>query len=149
MARLGLAALACYAVHAGYHLARGHPEDLLWACHLGAALIGVGILARAATLNGIGLLFVAFGTPLWLLYLSSGGEFLPTSLLTHVGGLVIGLFGVRRLGMPAGVWWRAVTALAGLILLCRLITPAQANVNVAFAVPSAWQKSFSSHPAYL
>ncbi len=146
---LGVAALACYAAHGGFHLYHGRPEDLLWACHLGAALVGVGLLARSPAVNAVGVSFLALGTPLWLLDLAAGGEFFPTSLLTHVGGLLIGLYGVRRLGVPAGVWWKSAAALAGLILLSRLVTPERANVNVAFAVPPPWDKTFPSHAAYL
>jgi hypothetical protein len=149
MTRLGLLALVCYAVHGGFHVAHGRPLDLLWACHLGAALVGIGLLGRSATVNAIGTLVLAVGTPLWLLELASGGEFLPTSLLTHVLALAIGLYGVRRLGMPAGAWWKAVVATLALILLCRLVTPASANINVAHSVPPPWRETFPSHSAYL
>jgi hypothetical protein len=76
-------------------------------------------------------------------------EFNPTSCFTHVGGLVLGLYGTYRLGMPNGVWWKAVAVLAGLIGLCRLTTPTSANVNVAFAIPSGWEGQFASHRTYL
>lgn len=165
MAKYGAAALACYSAHAIFHLINGRPEDLLWACHLGAALVGIGLLVAAgsgiraassvglsvcgAMLNGIGTLFLILGTPLWLMDLAGGGVFYPTSSLTHLGGLAIGLYGVRRLGMPRGVWWKAIAAMIGLILLCRLVTPPQSNVNVAFAVYASAAKIFSSHLVYL
>ena len=149
MARLGWAALLCYAIHGGYHLLHGRPEDLLWACHLGAVLVGVGLLLSAPAVNGIGTLFLCLGLPLWLLDLAGGGVFHPTSCLTHVGGLAVGLYGVRRLGMPGGTWWRATAVLAALILVFLLATPARANVNVAFAVQPGWEGVFPSHPVYL
>jgi len=122
---------------------------LLWSCHLGAALVGIGLLSSSATTNGIGLLFLCMGTPLWMMDLAGGGEFYPTSSLTHVGGLAIGLYGARRLGLPSGAWWKAVVALITLILICRLVTPPRANVNVAFAIYPGWEKVFSSHLVYL
>jgi len=149
MAKLGLAALGCYAMHAAFHLIHGRPEELLWSCHLGAALVGVGLLCSSATTNGIGLLFLCMGTPLWLMDLAGGGEFYPTSCFTHLGGLAIGLYGARRLGMPSGVWWKAVVALVTLILVCRLVTPPRANVNVAFAIYPGLEKVFPNHPVYL
>jgi len=149
MAKLGLAALGCYAIHAGFHIFNGRPEEVLWMCHLGAALVGVGLLSSSAATNGIGTLFLCVGTPLWVMYLAGGGEFYPTSCFPHLGGLAIGLYGVRRLGLPSGTWWKAVVALMTLILICRFVTPAQANVNVAFAVYSGLEKVFPSHPVYL
>ncbi len=149
MAKFGLAALGCYAIHAGFHILSGRPEEALWMCHLGAALVGIGLLRASATASGIGTLFLCMGTPLWVAYLAGGGEFYPTSCFPHLGGLAIGLYGVRRLGLPSGSWWKAVAALVVLILLCRLVTPPHANVNVAFAIYPGWEKVFPSHPVYL
>jgi hypothetical protein len=148
-AQFGVAALVCYAIHATFHLIHRRPEDLLWACHLGAAVVGIGLLSSSATINGIGLLFLCMGTPIWLMDLASGGEFYPTSCFTHLGGLAIGLYGARRLGLPSGTWWKAVLALITLILVCRLVTPERANVNVAFAVYAGLEKVFPSHLIYL
>src|SRR6185295_17432109 len=148
-AKFGVAALVCYAIHATFHLVHGRPEDLLWACHLGAAVVGVGLLSSSATINGIGLLFLCMGTPIWLMDLAGGGEFYPTSCFTHLGGLAIGLYGARRLGLPSGTWWKAVVALITLILICRLVTPERANVNVAFAIYAGLEKVFPSHLVYL
>lgn len=149
MAKFGIAALGCYAVHAAFHLFHGRPEELLWACHLGAALVGIGLLCSSIAMNGIGTLFLCVGMPLWVMYLAGGGEFYPTSCFPHLGGLAIGLYGIRRLGVASGIWWKAVVAFIALILVCRLVTPARANVNVAFAIYPGWEKVFASHPVYL
>ena len=145
----GIAALGCYAVHAGFHLLHGRPEDLLWVCHFGAALVGVGLLASSATVNGIGTLFLCLGTPLWLMDLAGGGDFYPTSCFTHLGGLAIGLYGVWWLRIPSSTWWKTVGALVALILVCRLVTPPRANVNVAFAMYAGAEKIFPSHLVYI
>lgn len=145
----GFAALGCYAIHGAFHLLNGRPAELLWMCHLGAAIVGVGLLKSSPTLNGIGTLFLCVGTPLWVMYLAGGGEFYPTSCVPHIGGLAIGLYGVRRLGIRAGTWWQAVLSLIALILICRLVTPPAANINVAFAVYAGVEKIFPSHPIYL
>lgn len=149
MRKFGLMALGCYAIHAGFHIVNGRPEEMLWMCHLGAALVGVGLLTLSSTINGIGTLFLCVGTPLWVMYLVGGGEFYPTSCFPHLGGLAIGLYGVCRLGVPSGTWWKAVVALLTLILVCRLITPSRANVNVAFAIYPGWERVFPSHLVYL
>jgi hypothetical protein len=146
---LGIAAVACYAIHAAAHLVRGEWYDLFWACHVAALLVGGGLLARSAATNSVGVLLGLMGLPLWLADLAAGGEFYPTSVLTHVVALCIGLYGVFRLGMPRGSWWRATLVLVGLIGLCRLATPAGPNVNVAFAIQHGWESHFASHASYL
>jgi hypothetical protein len=144
----GALALAFYAIHAGHHLLRGHPEDLLWACHLGAVCVGVGLLARLPAVNAVGFLWLATGDALWLLDLASGGEFIPTSLFTHGGGLALGALGLARFGMPRHSWWRAMLAFLVLQQLCRFTAPPQANVNLAHAVWSGWEEVFPSTIGY-
>jgi len=144
----GLLGLAFYAAHGTVHVLRGHPEDLLWVCHLASLAVGIGWLSSSPTANAIGVMWLSFGLPLWALDLATGGEFFPTSALTHVGGLALGVLGVRRFGMPPGAWWKAILALAAVQQLCRWTTPVEANVNLSRAVWKGWERAFPSYPAY-
>jgi hypothetical protein len=144
-----LIAIACYCVHAGVHLERGEPQDLLWACHVAALLVGFGLIFGSATLNAIGLLWSCFGTPLWILYLATGGELITVSFLTHGAALIAGAIGIRRLGMPRGAAWKAMAAFMLLWIATRALTPPPANVNLAFSVYEGWQRYFPSYPIYL
>jgi hypothetical protein len=146
---LGLLSLASFAVHAWHFVVRRQEANLLWFCHLAALAVGVALLARAPTWNAIGLLWLCVGIPCWLLYLASGGELMAGSVLTHGVGFGAGLFGVRRLGLPAGAWWKAVLALALVFALTRAVTPPAANVNLAFAIWPGWETWFPSHVAYI
>jgi hypothetical protein len=139
-------ALALYAVHAAYHLRDGHPEHLLWACHLAAVFVGVGLLRASPRLNAIGFLWLVIGNALWLLDLAGGGEFIPTSRGTHVGGLALSLIALARLGMPRHAWWQAAAVFLLLQQLTRWLSPAGANVNVAFRVWDGWEGHFPSYP---
>jgi hypothetical protein len=145
---LGVLALAGTAIHWAYHLVHQRPWDLLWACHLAAALIGIGCLLDWPPGVGIGVLWLCVGVPLWVLGLATGDEFAPTSILTHVGGMAIGLIYVGYRGMPVGSWWQAILALIALQQLCRWVTPADKNVNMAFAVYQGWETWFPSYLWY-
>jgi len=131
---LGALGIAFYAGHAGRRALLGHPEHLLWMCHVAALLVATGLLAEAAVLNAVGTQWLVTGVPLWLADLAAGGEFFPTSVLSHVGGLLLGLVGLRRLGVPRGTWWKSAVLLAALTLLTRALTPASENVNLGFSV---------------
>jgi len=144
----GAVAILCYGIHAAFHLSRGEPQDLLWACHIAALLVGLGLLFRSAELNATGLLWSSFGTALWILDLATGGEWIPTALLTHVGALAFGILGVRQLGMPRHAAFKATAAFVPLWALTRAVTPAWANVNVAFSVYQGWERTFTSYPPY-
>ena len=145
---LGAAAVCFYAAHAGQYVVRRQPEHALWICHLGALLVGIGFLTRQSALNAVGTLWLIVGLPLWLYDLTAGGEFVPTSVLTHVGGLVIGLIGARRLGVPRGLWWKVVLGMVPVCAASRWLTPPSSNVNLAHHVYPGFESAFSSHALY-
>ncbi len=149
---MGGAAIAGYASHATYHFLQGTPQDALWSCHLAAVLVGVGLIGGSATLNAAGLLCQLIGLPMWLLYLFSGEPFIPTSVLTHVLGPILGIIGARALGFPRSAWLVALGFVAALMIVTRLVTPAEANVNLAFgpmAGLSLWSVGGAAHWALL
>lgn len=146
---LGSLAILFYAVHGAYHWQQGVPQNMLWACHLGALLVGLGLLLHSANLNGTGFLWLSVGTCMWLFGLAVDVPFLPTSMLTHVGGLAIGLWGVRRLGLPAGVAWKALAGLALLHLISRGLNPPGRNINMAREIASGLESWFPSHAMFL
>jgi hypothetical protein len=131
---LGLLGVLLYVGHAGRRALLGHPEHLLWMCHVGALLVATGLLAQAATVNAIGTHWLVVGLPLWLADLARGAEFFPTSILTHVGGLLLGLIALRALGVPRGAWWTSAVALVALAAASRALTPADDDVNLAFTM---------------
>ncbi|MSP63764.1 MAG: hypothetical protein EXR72_26140 [Myxococcales bacterium] len=143
---LGAAALAGAVIHGSIHLARGEPEEWLWACNLATWMIGLGLLLRAPMPVAIGTMWLAVGLPLWVIDLLAGGELIPASVFIHPIALCLGLVGVRRLGLPPGAWWRALLTLAALHLACRLFTTPAANINAAVQVGRAWDRLF---PTYL
>jgi hypothetical protein len=148
MRALGIVAFVCYGIHAAVHLHRGQPYDLLWGCHIAVLLVGCGLLLPNATLNAIGFLWSCLGIPLWLLDLTTGGEFMPTSTLTHIGAFALGLAGVRKLGMPRFASMKALATFAMLWVVCRVVTPPAANINLAFRVHSGWDVYFPSYALY-
>jgi hypothetical protein len=140
-------ALACFALHAAVLLRRDETPHVLWACHVATLLIGAGLMAGAPPPVAIGVSWLSVGTPAWLVDLARGAEQIPTSALTHLGGLALGVLGVRVLGWPRGVWWKAFLVLVGLVLFCRLATPASENVNMAFRVWDRWGTPMPSFAA--
>lgn len=147
--RFAAAALTFYAIHAGYHAARGHWEDALWACHLANLVIAAGFLFDVPRALGVGFMWTLIGNAMWVLYLVEGGELMPTSLLTHVGGLVLAFIGRSRQGIPRGTWQVATMGLVATQALARLVTPPEANVNVAWRAFGNWDEVVPSYPLYL
>lgn len=144
----GLVAYALYALHAAYFLYNGRPGNLLWGCHMAALGVGTGLLLRSPVFNGLGVLSLVFGTPLWVLDFATGGEFLPTSMGTHLGGLALGIAGVRSLGIPRFTWVKLVGLTAALMYLSYLVTPVAENVNLCQGPPKGWEEIFPGYPVF-
>ena len=140
--------LAFFCAHAATYLRRGEGVEILWCCTVANLLVGAALLLGAARLNAIGVSWLVFGDGLWLIGLLAGAPLLATSLLTHLGGLLVGLLAVRRLGWPRRTPLWALGALMGLQLVSRLATPAARNINLAFAIPAGFEGWYPSYPVY-
>jgi len=145
---LGSAAIVFYGVHGLTWLQRGVPANLLWTCHLGCLLVGIAALAELSAFNAVGVLWLVLGNILWCINLAGGGEFICTSQLTHLGGLLIGLWYARRAGFPGSSWLKALAGLAALHVLSGFVTPARENINLAFRVFEGWEKIFPNFQVY-
>ncbi|MCP4133722.1 MAG: hypothetical protein GY754_22325 [bacterium] len=141
----GISAIVFYGIHAGYLIMNSQAYHVLWICHLGCLLVGIGVLTQNRYVNAIGFMWLVFGVPIWGINIAATGKFMTTSTLTHCGGIIIGLGGIGGSGMLRRSWILAVLGMIGMGVLCRIITPAEANVNLAFAVWQGWEKYFPSH----
>ena len=145
---LAALALAFFCVHAGRHALAGHAHEALWSCTLSNALIGLGLLRAWSLPAAIGVCWLCMGNLTWLADLALGGELLATSLLTHIGGLTVGVLGLRGLGWPRHAWLWSAAAMLALQELSRLVTPPAANVNLAFSVYTGWERVYPSYRVF-
>lgn len=145
----GSAALGFYAAHLWHWTRERKLENALWACHLGCLFVGLGWVATWPMANAVGLLWLIPGIFLWSLYLIGGGLFMWTSLLIHAGGNLLGIWGVIRFGIPAGVWWRAGLGFVALLLLSRRVSRESENVNFSIKVWTGWEGRFPSYRRYV
>ncbi|MCA9028421.1 MAG: hypothetical protein KDA86_24630 [Planctomycetaceae bacterium] len=144
---VGVAGVAFFAIYLIRRIQDGQVASALWACHLASLLTGTGILLRRPTFIGIGVLWLVVGIPLWCVYLAIGGAFRPASLLTHVGGLAVGVLGLKAIGMRSNLWWKAILVLLVLLAISRWLTPPELNVNLAFHFFHELRGSVSDHHA--
>jgi hypothetical protein len=141
---LGLAACGFFAAHALVQWHAGRPENLLWACHVAALCVGLGLLLQFAPLTAAGVLMLCVGIPLWMINLYFGGAFYPTSILTHIGGFAVGVIGLRTIGWRRHDWLWAVGIVGALLVASRACTAPALNVNLAFF---AWRNIFPEPPS--
>lgn len=146
---LGLLAISFYFVYTGYSYSKGTLSNALWVCHIGCLLVGLGLLSGIPQINASGFFLLVVGNFGWALYLLAGGELILPSTLTHIGGILIGVYGVYKLGIPKFTFLYAILGFALLQILARLTTGSSENVNLAFRIQEGWENYFHSHLAYL
>jgi hypothetical protein len=145
----GILAILLYLIHAGVLIHNSEPYHILWSCHLGCLLVGIGLLVPQPWLMSVGFLWLAMGVPLWILNVLTRNEIMWTSTLSHFGGIIIAVYGFRFVKMPPFCWAVSTAALIFLGIFSRLVTPQHANVNLSHAVWAGWEEYFPSYIRYL
>jgi hypothetical protein len=145
----GILAVIFYLFYAGHSYTKGTLSNAIWICHIGCLLVGLGLLSETSQMSATGFFLLVVGNFGWVLYLLAGGELILPSLLTHIGGILIGGFGIYKLGVPKFTFLYAVLAFALLQILARLTTNSSENVNLAFRIHESSEKYFPSYPVYL
>ena len=146
---LGGMAIVFYLAHSITWIYKESPANMLWACHLACLLIGIAAFVCSATLNAVGVLWLILGNVLWFIYLSTTGDFIFTSFLTHIGGLLLGLLMTKKVGFPSFSWLKAFLLFPVLQLFTYFITPEKENINLAFRIQDGWGSYFKSYWLYL
>ena len=145
----GTLAILFFLIHAGALVHSKEPYHIIWSCHLGCLIVGIGLLSRLPWVYAIGFFWLTLGVPLWLLNVLTHHEFMLTSTLSHIGGITIAVYGLKFLKLPRFAWAAATTGLMVLGIFTRRVTPPDANVNLAFAVWSGWEDKFPSYFWYV
>jgi len=141
-AALGLVPLVLFAAYFAMAWQRGRVADSLWMCHAANVLLSAGIFAQSARLAGIAVLWILIGLPLWAMDVWLTGETTVVSTASHLGGLAVGLYALRRLRLSSNPWLAALLVFMALRELCRWLTPAALNVNLAHAPYRGWEIAY-------
>ncbi len=142
---LGVLPLVFFMLHALADWRDGGWPHMLWMCIIGNLLIAFGIFLRVAHSIRIGVSWLLLGLGLWLWFVvAREGTTLP-SVLAHIGGLIVGLIAISRVGADAHTWLYASVWYIAIQQMCRMITPAELNVNIAHRVYDGLEDFFATY----
>src|SRR5262245_26972210 len=74
-------------------------SHILWMCNIGNLLFAVGLFVDNRRLMRVAIIWTIPGLIIWLIYVVFAWGVFFSSTLAHVGGLIVGLFVLRRIGM--------------------------------------------------
>ena len=142
---LGLLPLAFFTAHfihyatAGYDPSTPGTDNMLWMCNVGNLMLAIGLLLAQPWMIRLSTIWLIPGLPIWLFEVVRNGGWLFTSFLTHIGGMVVGLFALSRVRADKWSWAYALVWYVIAQVFSRLLTSPFWNVNVAHRVYDAYQ----------
>lgn len=113
-------------------------------CNVGNLLLAIGMFLDHRELIRAAAIWTIPGLGVWFWYVWLNGDTAASSTLAHVGGIVVGLFVLRRVRMDRIAWLYAFVWYLFMQIVSRLVTPAELNVNVAHHIQAGWEGAFSS-----
>jgi hypothetical protein len=142
---LGLLPLLFFTAQAVHYWRINQLGHMLWMCNIGNLLLAIGLLINRPVVIRVAAIWTLPGVVLWLVYVVPTWGVVFASVLAHVGGSMVGLLALRRVGVDRQTFlytlgWYFIVQLAS-----RLTTPADLNVNVSQRVFSGWDQSFNAY----
>jgi hypothetical protein len=130
------------AVHYWRHDGLPH---LLWMCNIGNLLLAIGLFFQINWLSRLAAIWLIPGIVIWLQYIIAWQNFVISSFFVHIGGFVVSLYVLHKLGSSHQMALHAILWYLILQLFCRLFTDPQMNINVAHSVYGDLNKTFDSY----
>jgi hypothetical protein len=118
---------------------------MFWMCNIGNLILAIGLFFDNRWLMRIAIIWTIPGLIIWFIYVVLLWGVFLTSTLAHVGGLAVGMFVLRKIGMERHTWLYALGWYLLVQLLSRLFTASDLNVNLAHKIQPGWEHLFGSY----
>lgn len=118
---------------------------MLWMCNIGLLVLALGLFFEKPLLVRVPAIGTIPGIFMWFFfYVLTWGVFL-SSVLVHVGGLVVAAMALRSYRMDRYSWRYAFGWCLLVQLISRFLTAPELNVNVAHAIQPGLERTFPSY----
>ncbi len=152
---LGFLPLCFYIARAiEYIIVARTPEQMLWSCHVSNLMLAAGLFMGNPFLIRVASFWQILGVPPWILATTMEHAWLKPvtliSIFSHVGGCVVAIIAIRRVGAKRGSWIPSLVYFVILQQVTRLLTVPgpYTNVNVAHFAYGPMKDWFASYWTY-
>ena len=118
---------------------------MLWMCNIGDLLLASGLFLRNPILIRIAVIWMVPGFVIWFRFVVLEWGLFFSSVLAHVGGILVGVVAAKRVGVDRASWLYAFGWYLLIQVLSRFLTAADLNVNLAHRVQPGFEEFFSSY----
>lgn len=146
---LALGAAVFFLLHCGRFALTGELARVLWLSNVATLVLVVGCAVKNRHLSALAFAWLSFCAVLWFVDVGFGEMAVDSSVLTHLGSFALSVLAVAVLGIPENTWARAALGLALLVVVSRVSTERELNINLAYTVADGWHGAFSNHVGYL
>ncbi len=126
----------------------GTPSQVLWMCHLANLILAAGLFLANPLIVRVAVILLVFGVPPWVVDMFVIKIITPVSIVSHLGGMIVGLLAIAKTGMRPWTWPAAIAFFVIVQVLCRFVTPAALNINTSHRVYDIFKSIVSSYPLY-
>lgn len=112
---------------------------------MGNLLLAIGLFLDHRELIRAAAIWTIPGFVVWVRYVLLDYGFLFSSTLAHVGGIVIAMIALRRVGMDRTAWLYAFAWSLFMQISARLLTTPDLNVNLSHNIQPGWERYFTSY----
>ena len=141
---IGLLPLTFFIAQTIHYWRFGGIGNLAWMCNVGNLLLAIGLFLHHKELIRAAAIWTIPGLAVWFWYVWLSGSTAWSSTLAHVGGMIVGLWVLRRVRMDRTAWIYALAWYLFMQAISRLLTSPDLNVNVAHRIQPGWERAFGS-----
>jgi len=142
---IGLLPLTFFLAQMIHYWRVGGMGNLSWMCNVGNLLLALGIFLNHRELIRAAAIWTIPGLLLWVRYVLFDYDFVVSSALAHVGGIIVALIVLSRVRMDRIAWVYAFVWYLFMQLVSRQATDPRLNVNVAHRIQTGWEQAFTSY----
>ena len=142
---LGILPLSFFLAQCVYYWRSKELGNLMWMCNIGNLVLAMGLFLEKPVVVRFTAIWTIPGLIIWMgwVVLTWGPSI--SSVLAHVGGLIVAMIAVSKYGMDRTSWRWAFGWYLVIQLVSRFFTAPALNVNLAHAIQPGWDRAFHSY----
>jgi len=126
----------------------GAPDWIVASCHISNLMLGIGMIFRAPSLMRVATIWLIIGVPMWIIDAVVTQEMWWSSIYSHVGGFLIGLYAISKARATGRCWLPAMVWFVFLHVVTRYTTAPELNINIAHYPYELVKEWFASYWAF-
>jgi hypothetical protein len=109
----------------------GVPDWIVASCHISNLMLGIGMIFGVPLLIRVAAIWLIIGLPMWIIDAVVSRVLWCSSIYSHGGGFLIGLYAISKARATGKSWLPALFWFVFLQLVTRYTTAPELNVNIA------------------